>query len=557
MKNTCRALAFVFFSAALLPAHAQDADLAAAREANNKRDYAAAVKLLQPLVEQRNTKAMSMMGKMRLAGQGVVKDEGAAAALFRSGADAGDPEAMYLLGRQMYAGNGLPKDETGAVAMYLKSAELGNAEGQLWYAMSLYRGHGGLTQDKAAALPWFRRAAEQGQAGAQNWIGDFYNAGELIEKNPYEAINWYRKSALQLDPFGQRNLGIAYARGNGVARDDAEAFKWLLSAAYLRDTNAQEWVGSFYQRGRGVAPDPVTAYMWFSLGYAHDPKNEAVRTELERIASKFSPAQMSEAQARIRQWPVAADMAKALMATEAYKSAALPATIGTVVARPAPPPTKPAAGGLVSGSGFVVGTGPNFVVSNHHVVKDCKSIKVMPFDLPAVLRAKDERNDLALLSVANLPAPALKLRTGRSIRPGDDLITLGYPLSGLLAAGASVNTGTLTNLGGMNNDTSLFQISVPIQPGNSGGPVLDNHGQVVGVVVSQLNAVKFAQATGTVPQNINFAINTATLSSFLEASNVDFGLSHLQEDAKAKRLGAADVGSLARRSTVRVECISN
>jgi len=77
------------------------------------------------------------------------------------------------------------------------------------------------------------------------------------------------------------------------------------------------------------------------------------------------------------------------------------------------------------------------------------------------------------------------------------------------------------------------------------------------VVVAQLNAVMVGQTTGNIPQNINFAINTATLSSFLEASNVDFGTSHLHQDAKAKHLDAADVGSMARRSTVKVECSMN
>jgi S1-C subfamily serine protease len=494
---------------------------------------------------------MAMMGKMRLAGQGMIKDEGIAVDLFRKGADAGDPDAIYLLARQIHSGNGLPKDEQQAVALYKKSADLGNADAQLWYGISLYRGLGGLPPDKAAALPWMRRAAEQGQSGAQNWIGDFYSGSELVDKDLYQAISWYRKSALQMDPVGQRSLGIAYARGNGVARDDTEALKWLLSAAYFRDAIAQDWVGSFYESGRGgVMPDLVAAHMWYILAVARDPQRSSAKAGAERVTAKLSPAQLAESQSKAKQWPVAADQTKAIAATDAAK--ALIAGGGTVTTA-----TKSPASGARSGSGFVIGVGPSYVVSNHHVVKDCKTIKIMPFDLPAVVRAKDERNDLALLSVANLQAPPLKLRWGRSIRPGDDLVTLGHPLAGLLAAGACVSTGTLTTLGGLNNDTSLFQISVPTQPGNSGGPVLDSYGQLVGVVVSQLNATTVGQATGNIPQNINFAINTATLSSFLEASNVDFGISHLQQDAKAKHMDAADVGSMARRSTVKVECSLN
>jgi TPR repeat protein len=551
MKKFSSGLALGVALSAAVFAHAQDTDLAAAKEAIKKRDYAGAAKLLQPLVDKDDPKAMAMMGKMRLAGQGMIKDEGIALDLFRKGADAGDPEAIFLLARQTQLGNGLPKDEQRAVALYKKSADLGNADAQLWYGISLFRGLGGLSQDKAAALPWVRRAAEQGQASAQNWMGDFYMSGELVEKDPYQAIGWFRKSALQVEPAGQRALGLAYARGNGVARDDVEALKWLLSAAYLRDATAQDWVAYFYENGRGgVVPDLVAAHMWFTLALSREPQRTSAKAGVERVAAKLTPAQLAESQNKAKQWPVAADLAKAITATDAVKAFAAAGGAAATLAK------SPATGNR-SGSGFVIGAGPSYVVSNHHVIKDCKSIKIMPFDLPAVVRAKDERNDLALLSVANLQAPPLKLRSGHSIRPGDELVTLGYPLAGILATGASVNTGTLTTLGGLNNDTSLFQMSVPAQPGNSGGPVLDLYGQLVGVVVSQINAVAVGQVTGNIPQNINFAINTATLSNFLEASNVDFGVTHLQQDAKAKHLEAADVGSLARRSTVKVECSMN
>ncbi|MBA5639513.1 SEL1-like repeat protein [Duganella sp. LX20W] len=551
MKRISCGLVLSALLSAALPAHAQDADLVAAKEAIKKRDFAGAAKLLQPLVDKDDPKAMVMMGQLRLAGQGVIKDEGIAVGLFKKGADAGDPEAIFLYARQLHLGNGLPQDETRAIALYKKAGDLGNAEAQLWYGISLYRGLGGMPPDKAGALPWLRRAAEQGDAAAQNWMGDFYKDGGLVEKDPYQSLSWYRKAALQMQPVAQRNVGLAYARGSGVARDDGEALKWLLSAAYFRDSVAQDWVGYFYESGRaGLVPDLVAAHMWYTLARARDPQNNSAKTNIERVTPKLSPAQLTESQTKAKQWPTVAELTKAIAATDAAKALA---EANATAANAAKNPTT----GGKSGSGFVVGMGTSYVVSNHHVVKDCKSIKIMPFDLPAVLREKDERNDLALLSVANLRAPSLKLRAGRGVRPGDELVTLGYPLAGLLAAGASVSTGTLTALGGLNNDTSQFQMSVPTQPGNSGGPVLDSHGQLVGVVVAQINAIRVGQATGNIPQNINFAINTATLSSFLDASNVDYGTSQLQQDPKAKHLNAADIGSMARRSTVKVECAMN
>nr|WP_315489390.1 tetratricopeptide repeat-containing serine protease family protein [uncultured Rhodoferax sp.] len=533
---------------ASLHVHAQNGDIAGARDAYKKREYANAVKLLQPLVEGGNADAMVLLGRMHLAGQGVVKDESAAVDLFKKGADANNAEAIFYLARQIHSGNGLPKDEKQAVALYLKSGQLGNADGQLWYALSIYRGYGGMTPNKAASFEWFLRAAEQGQSSAQNWVGVLHDSGDGVEKNAFEAIKWYRKAALQLEPNAQRNLGVRYAMGQGVARDDAEALKWLLSAAYLRDAVALEWVGSFYEHGRSVVPDPLAAYMWYSLLLAREPASTSGKTALARVAEKLTPAQITEAQTKAKQWPVSADLLRAIAAT-GIQNAPSPGTATPTAARPNVPSK--------SGTGFVMGSPQRYVVTNFHVIKSCKSLRAMPMDLVATLRAKDERNDLALLDVPGLNAPPLKLRTGRSIRPGDDLVTLGFPLAGLLASGASVSTGTLTNLGGIDNDTTRFQISVPTQPGNSGGPVLDTYGQVVGVVVAQINAVNLSQTIGSIPQNVNFAINTASLSSFLDASGVDHDLSQTQQDAKAKKLDAADIGALGRKSTVKVECLNN
>lgn len=533
---------------ASLHVYAQSGDIAGARDAYKKRDFSTAVKLLQPLIDEGNAEAMVLLGRMRLAGQGVNKDEAVAVELFSKGAEANNPEAIFYLARQIHSGNGLPKDEKQAVALYLKSGQLGNADGQLWYALSIYRGYGGMAADKPASFGWFQRAAEQGNAPAQNWLGVLYDAGDGVEKNPFEAIKWYRKAALQFEPNGQRNLGVRYAIGQGVARDDAEALKWLLSAAYLRDNPAMEWVGSFYERGRSVVPDPITAYMWYSLYVARDPASSTGKAALARVGEKLTPAQITEAQTRAKQWPVSTDLIRAISATGISNASG-----ETPSAFAASKPNIP----IKSGSGFAMGSPLRYVVTNFHVIKNCKSLRAMPMDLVATMRAKDERNDLALLEVPGLNVPPLKLRTGRSIRPGDDLITLGFPLAGLLASGASVSTGTLTNLGGLDNDTSRFQISVPTQPGNSGGPVLDSYGQVVGVVVAQINAVNLSQTIGSIPQNVNFAINTASLSSFLDASGVDHDVTQSHLDAKAKKLDAADIGALGRKSTVKVECLSN
>ena len=126
---------------------------------------------------------------------------------------------------------------------------------------------------------------------------------------------------------------------------------------------------------------------------------------------------------------------------------------------------------------------------------------------------------------------------------------VGFPLHGLLASEANVTTGTISALAGLGNDTRFLQITAPVQPGNSGGPLLDQSGNIVGVVVSKLDTMRIAKATGDIPQNINFAINGTVARAFLDASGVEY-----ETSASSTSMGAADIGAAAKKFTLIVEC---
>ena len=143
----------------------------------------------------------------------------------------------------------------------------------------------------------------------------------------------------------------------------------------------------------------------------------------------------------------------------------------------------------------------------------------------------------------------LPFRDGRGIRPGDSVVAVGFPYAGLLSTTSQVTTGTVTSLAGIADDTRYLQISAPIQPGNSGGPLLDAGGTVTGVIVATLNALTVAKATGSVPQNINFAIKSSTVRAFLDANSIDY-VSVVPE----AKLEPADVGERGAKSAVIVEC---
>ena len=169
------------------------------------------------------------------------------------------------------------------------------------------------------------------------------------------------------------------------------------------------------------------------------------------------------------------------------------------------------------------------------------------FEGHATLRGSTERTDLALISTqSGLPSSAA-IRQSAAL--GEDVMVAGHPLTGLLGTDLIVTGGQVNSLAGLRNDPTLLQISAPVQPGNSGGPLVDRSGDIVGVVVSKLNAEKIAKVTGDIAQNINFAIKPEVLKMFLDANQVPYTVAR-----PSKRLEGTEIAHRARSFTVQVIC---
>ena len=145
--------------------------------------------------------------------------------------------------------------------------------------------------------------------------------------------------------------------------------------------------------------------------------------------------------------------------------------------------------------------------------------------------------------------PALRFRDGKGVRPADAIVALGFPYAGLLSTTVQVATGSVAALAGIRDDTRFLQLSAPVQPGNSGGPLLDLSGHVVGVVSGRPNKLLIAEATGTLPENVNFAIKNSITREFLDANRISYETALSNE-----KLDPADVGETATKSVVLVEC---
>ena len=195
------------------------------------------------------------------------------------------------------------------------------------------------------------------------------------------------------------------------------------------------------------------------------------------------------------------------------------------------------------------------ILTNHHVVEHCTSIEVRrPGELAVLANVlhEDVPSDLALLKVETVfgERDIAGIRTAPPIRNGEEIAVYGFPLVGLLSSSGNITRGNISALAGLGDDITKLQLTAPIQPGNSGGPLLDLSGRVVdGVVTSKLDEMK-SMKDGSFPQNVNFAIKGTVLLNFLEAHGVDY----VGAGTMANELDLPTIAEAAKQFTVLIVC---
>jgi len=307
---------------------------------------------------------------------------------------------------------------------------------------------------------------------ARGW--EAYQAGQYSG-----ALRLWQPLADAGDAEAELNIGFLYDAGQGVPADPTRAANWYRRSAEHGHAAAQYNLGMMYAAGRGVIRDTARARYWLELA-AGQGLQEA-RTLLPEVDGR----------------PAGAVPESAVSEQDRFIDSISGSSTGTA---------WPVAGG--------------YVVTSNHVVAGSESVSlydVAGHRLQATVAMRDTVNDLAVLSISdtdNLP-PALPLSSAPG-RLGSNVFTLGYPRVDILGRTPKLTDGIISSVNGYRDDPGSYQTSVQIQPGNSGGPLLNMEGEVIGIVSSMLGTVSATSETVVLP-NISYAVKVDMLRTLLQA----------------------------------------
>jgi S1-C subfamily serine protease len=202
-----------------------------------------------------------------------------------------------------------------------------------------------------------------------------------------------------------------------------------------------------------------------------------------------------------------------------------------------------------TGTAFVVNRQGN-LVTNNHVVDDCGMIGIASDGrvYRAFVVATDPLNDLAVISAADLPLRKVARFRSAGPRLGEDLMAAGFPYSTILGTSLKTTFGNVSSVVGGTN-VAEFQLSASIQPGNSGGPIVDQSGVVIGVVTSKLSDDYMLKSRGQIAQLINFGVRSEVALVFLKAHRIP-----ITTVGAGKAMSNADLAAQALEYTFLLVC---
>jgi S1-C subfamily serine protease len=344
--------------------------------------------------------------------------------------------------------------------------------------------------DYEKAIQLWLPLAEQGHTSAQINLGVMYDQGYGVGQDFEQAASWYQAAARKHSPVAQYNLAMFLLQHKKRPGAEQDALEWFHKAAAQGYADAQYQLGMMYADGAagqaGISDAPQWLYQ-AGLSYLSSNDKPGAHSAVSALHSIGAGHELArELETRLAAWSNASE-----------------SDAGEIL--------------LSTGTAWPVAAG--YAVTNHHVVAGKQSLILINNQgkkIPARVVASDHINDIALLSVGEehqLP-PALPLAPEQA-RLGTSVFTIGFPRVDVMGTTPKLSLGIISGINGLHDNPDSYQISVPIQPGNSGGPLLNMHGEVVGLITSMLGVVDAVTGDPQPLPSVNYALKIDMLEQLL------------------------------------------
>jgi len=589
------------------------ADFQKGLDAVQKGDFATALKEWKPLAEKGHAKSQYHLGVMYYEGEGVPQNVKTAVKWFRLAAEQGYANAQNNLGWMYRKGNGVPQNYETALKWLILSAEQGYARAQSNLGWMYRKGNGvpqdyktAVKWYRLAAEQGFARAQsnlgwmyEKGKSVPQNYE-------TALKWFILSADKGYKKAKINRDKIETLMTSAQIAKAQELARNfvPQKTLPVIIAQKITPTVTAKkspEPSSEVQNENKRLRKEEAKAKAQRVAEAERKAEEERkAKEEAQRVAEAKRKAEVErkkkEEQQRIRK--LAKEKTKELAKlkeqalakqeedakkrqTQKKEKSPEPSSqvkkeldeLRKKIARlekekkQKPQPTPKTA---TSGSGFFVSK-KGHVITNQHIVNKCKEVTVgdnAQKQVTADVLETDRSNDLALLRISSskmasadtkslisklgitvVPLASHGLLRSEDVELGERVLVAGYPYGDIFSNTIKVTGGMVSANRGLGDDTGQFQMDAAVQPGNSGGPIYDENGNIVGVVVAQLNKRKFEKMVGSMPENVNFGIKASTVRQFLTSSGLPTKWSK-----RSKSMSTRELAKIAKNQTVMVVC---
>jgi TPR repeat protein len=464
-----------------------------------KKNPELAFKLVRKAQENHHPSAYGLIARCYMFGVGTTKDEHKAVDALRRGATYDDVECLEWLGNIFLKGTAGQQRSLAESLHYFNRAI---KQGSLDSFQPMHEAYIKL-DDNRSALKTLQSGAEAGSIDCRLLLGVAYGFGTLGESvDEPKALTHYLIAAEAGNRMAKYFAGDLLLNSKNVRKDIPRGVAFIKSAAAGNIYGAQHLLAQLYLQGLGVTQDINMAYFWANVAASLNAEDKDYAQFRDSLAAKLDVKELTKVQGLCRTW---------------------------LNKKPIQDASEESSSGNAAGSGSgIIFTTDGLVLTNHHVAAAGTSYTVITSDgqeIPATVVAQDADLDVAVLRLRTryaspnhrTPPPLISSAKARS---GERVFTVGHPLAGLLSTEAKYNEGTISALSGMKDDQHLMQISVPIQPGNSGGPLANSRGEVVGLIVATINGGALLKQSNIMAQNINFAIKADPIRNFLKENSI-------------------------------------